>query len=69
MTEPSTTDPPTVDELRALIDRDCPHRRADLEQQITDLYEQIQTTNSRAEALPLFDEISRLRHHATKGLR
>lgn len=34
MTEPSTTDPATAAELRALIDRDCPHRRADLDRHL-----------------------------------
>jgi hypothetical protein len=40
-----------------------------IEQQITDLYEQIQNTDTKAEARPLFDQISRIRHGITEGLR
>lgn len=40
-----------------------------VEQQVTDLYEQIQNTDTKAEAGPLFEEISRIRHSITEGLQ
>ncbi|MFD6180096.1 hypothetical protein [Streptomyces goshikiensis] len=41
----------------------------DVERQIADLYERIQDTDTRDQALDLFEEISRIRHETTKGLK
>ncbi|MCX4801749.1 hypothetical protein OG594_08805 [Streptomyces sp. NBC_01214] len=43
--------------------------RPAVEQQIADLYEQIQTTDTREQAMPLFEEISRIRHEISEGLQ
>lgn len=42
--------------------------RPAIEQQIADLYEQIQDTDTRAQAMPLFEEISSIRHKIREGL-
>ncbi|MFD4921179.1 hypothetical protein ACFWNE_07645 [Streptomyces goshikiensis] len=41
----------------------------DAEQQIAELYERIQDTDAREQAMPLFEEISRIRHEIREGLK
>ncbi|MFG2412317.1 hypothetical protein [Streptomyces goshikiensis] len=60
---------PTTGDIQLWREEHAISSQPAIEQQIAGLYERIQDTDTREQALPLFEEISRIRHEIREGLK